>query len=113
MIHIKAKECMFYLKPKGKQENGKSLTKLNETVRSNCRICLHHVVRGNELFLKLVQEAEGEDTGVIFSAEHHVTHSQGTNKTIICKNMLNISKLNQCIHRLTSCYKKKKNGCGL
>lgn len=60
-------------------------TKLYKTVRSDSSICLHHVVGSDELFLKLIQEAESQDTGIIFSAQHHVTYSQRTDKTVIEK----------------------------
>jgi len=59
------------------------LTKLYKTVRSDSSICLHHIVGSDELFLKLIQEAESQDTGIIFSAQHHIAYSQGTDKAII------------------------------
>lgn len=66
-----------------KEKKNQSLTKFNETVWSDSSICLHHVISSNKLLLKLIQEREGQNTGVIFSAQHHVTHSQRANKTIV------------------------------
>lgn len=66
-------------------------TKLYKTVRSDSSICLHHVVGSDELFLKLIQEAESQDTGIIFSAQHHVTYSQRTDKTVIEKKKSNLN----------------------
>lgn len=59
------------------------LTKLYKTVWSDSSICLHHIVGSDEFFLKLIQEAESQNTGIVLSAQHHVSYSQGTDKAVI------------------------------
>lgn len=64
-------------------KRNQNLTKLYKTVWSDSSICLHHIVGSDELFLKLIQEAESQNTGIVFSAQHHVTYSQRTDKAVI------------------------------
>lgn len=66
-------------------EKSQILTKLYETVWSDSSICLHHIVGSDELLLKLIQETESQDTGIIFSAQHHIAYSQRTYKARIEK----------------------------
>lgn len=66
-----------------KRKKNYALTKFNETVWSDSSVCLHHVISSNELLLKLIQEREGQNIWVIFSAQHHVAYSQRANKTIV------------------------------
>lgn len=66
-----------------RKKKNQALTKFNETVRSDSSICLHHVISSNELLLKLIQEREGQNIWVIFSAQHHVAHSHRANKTTV------------------------------
>lgn len=68
---------------KEQNKTNQALTKFNETVWSDSSICLHHVISSNELLLKLIQEREGQNIWVIFSAQHHVAHSQRANKTTV------------------------------
>lgn len=66
-------------------EKGKNqaLTKFNETVWPDSSVGLRHVISSNEFLLKLIQEREGQNIWVIFSAQHHVAHSQRANKTTV------------------------------
>lgn len=66
-----------------KEKKSQILTKFYKTVRSDSSICLHHIVGSDELFLKLIQEAESQDIGIIFSAQHHIAYSQRTDKAVI------------------------------
>lgn len=61
--------------------NEKSLTKLYEGVRPHGAADAFCVIRDEKLFLQLVQEAEGQHVGVISSADHQVSNTQGVNET--------------------------------
>lgn len=58
------------------------LTKLNKRERPQSAVDPLGVIRDDELFLKLVQEAEGQDIGIVFCANHHVPNSERACKTM-------------------------------
>lgn len=66
-----------------KEKKNQALTKFNETVWPDSSVGLRHVISSNEFLLKLIEEREGQNIWVIFSAQHHVAHSQRANKTTV------------------------------
>lgn len=58
------------------------LTKLDERERSQSAVDPLFVICNNELPLKFIQEAEGQDIGIVFCANHQVPHSKRACETI-------------------------------